>query len=407
MCSTSRSTPGRSSQTPFAATRATGGFGPSFREEILYDGPLDGAYGGTFGGSCDGACGAYGCDDGLCDHVCGACGTTGCTPATCDPMCERDLACGGPVVCNKFGRSGKFYTNATRRDACGLSAGYAFLFLRPHQGDATAAVVRNVSPGGTVSRRREFDFDLTTGSRIFVELIRPDVVGLRLTYSGLEADSDRMRFAAGGGGLFSSVTSAAVPAAFSFNNEPSGVLFAGPDQTLTARSEVQFSSFDFDATKRLRAGRWLLNAGGGFRIARLEQRYSALTLGPFGGEAESEHVFSGGGVTAFAEARRPVGNSGFALLSSARVAFLAGDNETEARVSQFGTAVTGASSRRDFVPVGEVQLGAEWSAWVNPTTLFFTQAAYEGHIWGGVGGPGSEAGSVGFTGFNLTLGVEW
>ncbi|NNJ27458.1 Lpg1974 family pore-forming outer membrane protein [Alienimonas chondri] len=378
-----------------------GNLGPGGYGEMLCDDGCCDTYGGGYGGSYGSS---YGCDTGLCDSVCGSCGTVGCTPGTCDPTCEGDLACGGPVVCNKFGRCGKFYTHATATDACGLSAGYGFLFLRPTQGDGTAAILRTATGRTTTSTRQEFDFDLTTGSRIFAELIRPDAIGVRLTYSGLEADSDRMVF----DGTPAGVTSAAVPSAF-FNptNAPAGIVTAVNGDLLTARSEVQFSNFDADATRRLRAGHWLLNTGGGLRIARLDQDYSAVVTGANPGQATSETTFHGAGLTGFAEARRPIGNSGFAFLTSARVALMAGENETKSRVSQGGVTSIGSSSRNDFVPVGELQVGGEWSAWLNPTTLFFTQAAYEGHIWGGVGSPGSQNGNVGFTGFNLTMGVEW
>ena len=256
--------------------------------------------------------------------------------------------------------------------------------------------------------REEFEFDLATGSRIFAELIRPDAIGARLTYSGLEARSEAERVVGTTVNGLPGVTSAALPASFfPITNAPSGVLFAGPGDVLQANSEVQFSVFDLDATRRLRAGRWLLNTGGGVRIARLEQDYSAVVAGPGSGFASSEMKFHGAGPTGFAEARRPVGNSGFALLGAARLALLAGENEMLARVAQGGIVTRGRSTRNDFVPVGELQLGGEWSAWVNPSTLFFTQLAYEGQIWGGVGNPGSQNGNVGFTGFNLTLGLEW
>ncbi|MEM9704204.1 MAG: hypothetical protein AAF907_17325, partial [Planctomycetota bacterium] len=149
-----------------------------------------------------GYCDGYGCDS--------VCGPVGCLPGDCDPTCEGDLVCGGPVVCNKFGRCGKFYTNATSRDACGLSAGYGFLFLRPSQGDATAAVVRSTVGRTTTSTRQEFEYSLDSGSRIFVELIRPDAIGVRLTFSGLEADSDNLVFLGRGNG---GVSSAALPSA--------------------------------------------------------------------------------------------------------------------------------------------------------------------------------------------------
>ena len=308
------------------------------------------------------------------------------------------------MVCNKFGRCGKFYTYASGRESCGFSAGYGFLFLRPHVSDGTAAVSRAASGGGFVSRQRDFDFDLTSGSRIFAELIRPDAIGLRVTYSGLESDANTVRLP----GTASGVSSAALPAAFApVTNVLAGGVTAGAGDVLTARNEVQFSVFDVDATRRLRAGNWLLNTGGGLRFARLEQTYSATVSGANPGSAGSEFEFDGAGLTGYAEARRPIGQTGFAFLTSARIALLAGENDSEARTRQNGVVNVGRSTRTDFVPTGELQVGGEWSAWINQSTLFFTQAAYEGQIWGGVGGPGSTEGNVGFTGFNLTLGVEW
>ncbi len=284
-----------------------GGYG-----EIIYD--SGSGYGGSgysygaLGYGCDGGL----CDGGLCDGVCGSCGTTGCTPGACDPTCKDELVCGGPVVCNKFGRCGKYYTNAVAQEACGVSAGYSFLFLRPNQGDATAAIRRNpVGAGGSNNVREEFDFSVDAGSRIFVEVIRPDALGARVTWSGLESNSDRLRFA----GTARGVTSAALPASFApVTNVPSGSLTAGLGDVLQVESEVQFSVFDLDATQRLRAGGWLLNTGGGVRFARLEQDYAARVTGRNGGFANGETTFSGVGPTGFAEARRPLGDTGFAFL---------------------------------------------------------------------------------------------
>ena len=411
---------------PHAATRSTRYPSAGFSQDAMIPGPYSGgSYGGevyggeVYGGGgygaggygggyvfddpgCGGACGGPVCDS-VCDRVCSDCGTN-CAPGACDPTCEGDLACGGPVVCNKFGRCGKFYNTAVTRSRCGLSAGYAFLFLSPRQGDATAAVTRRPVAGGTFSRRQDFDYDLEAGSRIFVEMIRPDSMGVRLTYSGLEADSDRRTFASDGG----VVTGAAVPAAFALDtNAPAGTLLATGGDVLTARGQVEFDTFDLEGTRRLRAGRWLLNTGGGVRFARLEQNYHARVLGAAPGAVFSETTFDGAGPTGFAEARRPIGNTGFALLSAARVSLLVGENSSKATLTQFGVTNRGDSDRTDFAPVGELQLGGEWSAWVNPNTLFFTQLAYEGQLWTGVGGPGSHEGNVGFTGFNLSFGLEW
>ena len=129
--------------------------------------------------------------------------------------------------------------------------------------------------------------------------------------------------------------------------------------------------------------------------------------GPTGGLLVASTEFEGGGPTGFAEARRPIGQTGFALLGSGRVSLLVGGNDSRATLTQAGVTNRGFADRTDFVPVGELQLGGEWSAWVNPNTLFFTQIAYEGQLWSNLGGPSAGSGDVAFNGFNVSVGLEW
>ena len=344
-------------------------------------------YGGTVCGD------AYGCDAG-CD-------------TSCAPGCDTSAGCGGPVVCNKFGRCGKFYNVAARRTRCGLSAGYTFLFLRPRLDTATSAVVSRPTANGTATFAREQEFDdLETGSRIYVELIRPDAWGFRVTYSGVEADADPLNVAVPDGGR---VTSAAAPSGFTpFTVNPNGaIIAAGEGNRLTTAYEVEFDNFDMEATRRLRAADWLLNVGGGVRFASLEQTYDAFASGDQPGSATSASDFEGSGPTVFAEFRRPIGQTGLAFLTSARGSLIYGEREGFARTSQGGVTNTAVFESDDLVPLGEIQIGGEWSAWVNPATLFFTQAAFETHLWSGVGSAHDPEGDVGFSGFNLTLGLEW
>ena len=351
-------------------------------------------YGGTVCGD------AYGCDDG-----CGTPRGTACD-AGCAPGCDTSAGCGGPVVCNKFGRCGKFYNVASQRTRCGLSAGYTFLFLRPRLDTATSAVVSRPTRTGTATFAREQEFDLETGSRIYVELIRPDAWGFRVTYSGVEADANPLTAAVPDGGR---VTSAAIPSGFTpFTVNPNGAVVAsGEGNRLSTEYQVEFDNFDLEATRRLRAADWLLNLGGGVRFASLEQTYDAFASGERPGSATAASDFEGSGPTVYAEFRRPIGQTGLAFLTSARGSLLYGDREGFARTSQGGVVNTAVFESDDLVPLGEVQIGGEWSAWVNPATLFFTQAAFETQLWSGVGSAHDPEGDVGFSGFNLTLGLEW
>ena len=403
---------GTPSQSPYQTAGVTYGepygdaYGGGYEEEYstAYGGGLfpdgggavvsDPVYGGTVCGD------AYGCDAGCgtgCDAACG--------PA-CEPGCDGAAGCGGPVVCNKFGRCGKFYNVARQRTRCGLSSGYTFLFLRPRLDTATAAVVSRPTGRGTLTRGEEQEFDLETGARIYVELIRPDAWGFRVQYSGVEADADPLNVAVPDGGT---VTSAATPSGYTpFTVRPDGAILAtGEGNRLSTEYEVEFDTFDVEATRRLRAGRWLLNAGGGVRFATLEQTYDAFASGENRGSATSASDFQGSGPTLFAEFRRPIGQTGLAFLTLARGSLIYGEREGFAETAQFGTVNRGVFESDDLVPVGELQIGGEWSAWVNPATLFFTQAAFETHLWSGVGSAHDPEGDVGFSGFNLTLGLEW
>ena len=402
---------------PGVAGHAGLGMQPSYQSaEAGYGGGYETAY----GGGCDDTYAAYGgqmfpadcAAPVVSDPVYGGtvCGDAYGCDAGCDagyaPGCDTAAGCGGPVVCNKFGRCGKFYNVASQRTRCGLSAGYTFLFLRPRLDTATSAVVSRPTANGTATFAREQEFDLETGSRIYVELIRPDAWGFRVTYSGVEADADPLTVPVPTNGL---VTSAAAPSGFTpFTVRPNGaVIAAGDGNRLQTDYQVEFDTFDMEATRRLRAADWLLNLGGGVRFASLEQNYDAFASGPAPGSANSASDFEGAGPTVFAEFRRPIGQTGLAFLSSARGSLIYGDREGFARTSQGGVVNSAVFESDDLVPVGEVQIGGEWSAWVNPATLFFTQAAFETHLWSGVGSAHDPEGDVGFSGFNLTLGLEW
>ena len=66
-----------------------------------------------------------------------------------------------------------------------------------------------------------------------------------------------------------------------------------------------------------------------------------------------------------------------------------------------------SSTRDDLLPIGEVQIGAEWTRRLYYGGLLYFRGAFEGQYWAGVGNATSEDGNLGFLGFSATLGLNF
>jgi hypothetical protein len=65
------------------------------------------------------------------------------------------------------------------------------------------------------------------------------------------------------------------------------------------------------------------------------------------------------------------------------------------------------TSRDDLLPVGDVQVGLQWTPASYGVWNPYLHVAMEGQFWGGAGNASSETGNLGFYGFNFALGMDW
>ena len=330
----------------------------------------------------------------------GGCATGGCATGGCGAR-RRGGCLGGGGQCTECDRFGRCAPGRYRRPLVprrnnpvgGFSFGYEFVLLRPllPETDAFTTTIPG-GPGGRVMNR-EFDPDLERGSRITLETVMKSGAGLRFRWLGIDNDSDLLATTNPGGG-------ARVTTPFFASNLPG--------QSVRAMYAIDLNVFDLEGTRRSTRRGVQITSGGGLRGADLEQRYIASRTGPGNDvNVRSKASFEGLGPMVFAELRRPIGGTGFAFLALGRASLLYGERTQIATVAD----VTGTSVRRivndTVVPVGEIQLGGEYSMWLNEKTIFFTHAAWETQVWQGVGNAYSRGDDFGLTGVNVALGLEW
>lgn len=163
--------------------------------------------------------------------------------------------------------------------------------------------------------------------------------------------------------------------------------------SLYVTSKLRLEVWDAEALAGVQAGCWDLLLVGGMRYAQISQHYDAHSAGDTGlgtgfvqGAVLSVRTFNGLGPTAALEARRSLGDSGLALYGSARGSILFGDARQHVRdifVNGAGTFFDDASNRRnDILPVGELELGLEFSRAVGGARAFGQVAAVAQQWWG-------------------------
>jgi len=198
-----------------------------------------------------------------------------------------------------------------------------------------------------------------------------------------------------------------------------------------AQYHLHLDVWDFEATDEVTAGRWSLLFAGGVRYAYLSQGQNANLTGDLGGVTSPTtqvgfvgHNFSGVGPTVALDARRPLGDSGFALFGGLRGAVLFGRD----RVNEFGSSTdlmtnvttnsSSLNSELGVVPVLEYEIGIEWARTVGRYRFFF-RPAFAGEVWFGgatddmVGLPTptptskGPAANLGFIGMSLNTGFTF
>jgi hypothetical protein len=117
-----------------------------------------------------------------------------------------------------------------------------------------------------------------------------------------------------------------------------------------------------------------------------------------------ERRFEGFGVSAGAEAHRPLGSRGLSAFGHAQAALLFGQKDLWRR--DYGAAppvVVDLDSADEVAGAFELDLGLEWIRKLSFGD-FFVRASYEGQLWTEAGAP--TLGYLGFEGIGLSLGLS-
>ncbi|MBI1831698.1 MAG: hypothetical protein HYR84_09635 [Planctomycetes bacterium] len=161
-----------------------------------------------------------------------------------------------------------------------------------------------------------------------------------------------------------------------------------------------------------------IDLGIGTRYSSIEQNYTGkLTNTVPAGKNETQRYshqnFKGVGLTTTLNFSLPVRDE-WRLFTNLRGSILVGDNSKDSSLSVVLQGVPGAAtsisqSKTEFIPIGEMEVGAEWTHEFSdvarptvPPALFTVRVGFSGQIWGNVG-PLSAGSPQGFRTSNLYL----
>jgi len=289
-----------------------------------------------------------------------------------------------------------------------LYAGYEATFVKPRFDSNVAFTVMEADGASFESFTDvQFDYDLEFTPRAFVGWRRQGGVGLRATWWQFDHEA---------------AVAAANPPANGFGaiTHPEfgsvDISTTIPTDVFSAATNLNAYTIDLEATNESRFGAWDVNVAGGVRYAFVEQSYLAQLRGDANvlrGSIDFRQSIKGIGPTISLGAYRPIASdAGF--FCQARGSALLGDGESALAAVEDADlanpfATTLVSARDDLLSIGEVQLGFRWQAPYRRDRSFmpFLSIAFEGQVWEGAGSTASEAGAMGFWGFNTGVGMTW
>jgi hypothetical protein len=115
------------------------------------------------------------------------------------------------------------------------------------------------------------------------------------------------------------------------------------------------------------------------------------------------------GPTFAIETRRPLGTN-VSVFANARGSLLFGQNKATFAggedldlTTPFRTAY--ATSQDDVLPIGEIQLGGEWTSIARAWGQVFVWGAFERQLWSGAGNASTLEGNLGLVGFSFGIGL--
>jgi hypothetical protein len=326
---------------------------------------------------------------------------TGDAPLDAGPGLDEDIAyqdgcsdglCGAPL-CDSC-------------DGSMISAGVEFTFLKPHF-ESNLAFSTLQSDGATFENfsDTEFDYETQLAPRVWVEILQMGTLGFRASYWQFD-HSSRVATGSPPSNGFGRIS----PPSFGDVDLSTST----PGSVFTAQSALNAYNIDLEGTKSFDCGLWGWMATGGLRYAESEQSYNGVLVNADGdtqGTVNFRNRIQGIGPTISIRTQRPF-TSQLSLFGFARGALLFGDgvsalDSVEDQDLDNQLTTQSLSERDDLLPVGEMQVGFQWTPPTCGAWYPYVHVAMEGQLWNGAGNASSESGNLGFYGLNVALGMDW
>jgi hypothetical protein len=231
--------------------------------------------------------------------------------------------------------------------------------------------------GGRDVQSTGFDNPFEVSPRFWLGVANVDGWGFRTSFWNF-SQSTNMAASLDGSSPPGSVITSASPVGLGISTG-TFLLAPGNADVMAVSTRLNLTVLDFEATRELDAGPLFLVLSAGARYAHLSQRYNATvsnTSNDFSNNAEVDQLsshqhLSAGGPTMALQGWYPLGRTRFSLYGMARGSILFGEMHQAASTSQ--TLAQGGSvgvfplsslvaSGPTVVPVGEVELGVQWTA---------------------------------------------
>ena len=256
--------------------------------------------------------------------------------------------------------------------------------------------------GGNVSRQTDFSHNLEVAPGVWLGYVSERGWGVRGRWFQFDHDSSASYAAAPGETVrgMSTLALGAIPL----------------NGTIAASSQLAVNVADFQATCSYQGAMWSHLMGVGVRYTHMSQDYRATLADALTRiDLTSGHNINAAGPSFSLETRRCIGESGFAVYGQAHGAILFGKSNEAYTAVNNGVAQEFTRSHMDVLPVGELEVGAEYQRNVGRFRVF-VQAGLAGQVWWGGGnasnvdplGPSSASNSnFGFLGLALRAGMRY
>jgi hypothetical protein len=220
---------------------------------------------------------------------------------------------------------------------------------------------------------------------------------------------------------------------FQFDHDTVSSYVAAPGETITGISTLNLARIpvggaiatssnlavnvlDFQGTCTIETAKWSHLLGFGVRYAHMSQDYrAALADANTRIDLTSAHNFNSAGPSLALETKRRIGESGFSIYGQLNGAILFGRAKEAYTALNNGVPQLFTRDETRVLPVGELEVGAEYQHHVGRVNLFL-QAGFIGQVWWGGGNAsnvdplGSSFASnsnFGFVGMALRAGIRY